>query len=47
MKKLDDKHYPLRLPQELYNKIKALAIDEKRSINSQIIVLLEEGIKNR
>jgi len=32
----------LRIPEETYNQVKMLAIDQKRSINNQILVILED-----
>ncbi|WP_443112526.1 Arc family DNA-binding protein [Devosia sp. ZB163] len=37
-------HYPLRLPASLSDRIRAAAAAERRSINSQIIVLLEQAL---
>ncbi len=34
----------IRVPESLYEKIKELAEKEKRSINSQMLILLEQGI---
>lgn len=33
----------LRLPEELYERIRRLAEHERRSINAQMVVLLEDG----
>ncbi len=37
----------LRLPEELYERIKQLADQERRSYNAQMVVLLEEGFAYR
>lgn len=37
----------LRLPEELYAKIRALAERERRSINQQMVVMLEEAVETR
>ena len=39
------KNLLLRLPAELHERITALAKHERRSINSQIVYILENGIK--
>lgn len=36
----------LRISVELHNKIKELAGQEKRSVNSQVIYLLEKALEN-
>ena len=35
----------LRIPDDLYEKVKDIAENEKRSINNQILVIIEEWIK--
>lgn len=35
----------LRIPEELWNKLKKIAFDEKRSINSEIIYIIEKYIE--
>lgn len=37
----------LRIPEELYEQIKQLAAKEYRSINAQMIALLQEALDNR
>lgn len=37
----------LRIPEELYEQIKQLAAKELRSINAQMIALLQEAIEKR
>lgn len=37
----------LRLPEELYEQIRVLASKELRSINSQMVVLLQEALEQR
>lgn len=37
--------YPLRLPEELSETVKSLAGEAHRSVNAQIIVMLEEYLK--
>ncbi len=37
----------LRLPEELYERIRQLAEQERRSINSQMVVMLEEAFAYR
>jgi hypothetical protein len=37
----------LRLPEELYNAIKQLATKDVRSINAEIVVLLQEAVAAR
>lgn len=34
----------VRMPEELYEEIKRIAARERRSINQQIVVLIEQGI---
>lgn len=36
----------IRVPESLYEKIKELAEKEKRSINSQMLILLEQGVND-
>jgi len=43
----DEKNYALRLPLSLYEKIVDLADADRRSINAEIAVLLEEAIAAR
>jgi hypothetical protein len=38
------KPYPLRLPEDLYEAIAAIAEAEVRPVNSQIIVMLREAV---
>lgn len=35
----------LRIPEEIWNELKKIAYDEKRSINSQIIYIIEKYIE--
>lgn len=42
-----EKKYPLRLPAEIYDAIAALADEDRRSVNAEIVVLLEEAIATR
>lgn len=37
--------YPLRLPKTLYDRVRALAEKEKRSINQQLAYLIEAQMK--
>ena len=37
--------YPLRMPDELDRVVRQLAEESRRSINSQVIVMLEEYLK--
>lgn len=37
----------LRLPEELYERIRQLAEQERRSINSQMVIMLEEAFAYR
>ena len=37
----------LRIPEELWNKLKKISYDEKRSINSQIIYIIEKYIEEQ
>lgn len=37
----------LRLPAELYEQMKQLAAQERRSINAQMIILLQEAVEQR
>lgn len=37
--------YPLRLPKTLYDRVRRLAAKEKRSINQQLVYLIEAQIK--
>jgi hypothetical protein len=37
----------LRLPEELYEQIKQLASKELRSINAQMVILLQEAVERR
>ena len=39
--------FALRIPETLYEKLKELAEKERRSINSQIIHIIEEYIKKK
>ncbi len=41
----DDKRITLRLPIELHSLLKEIARKERRSVNAQIIVILEAGLK--
>jgi len=43
----DEKNYALRLPLPLYEKVVELAEADRRSINAEITVLLEEAITAR
>jgi hypothetical protein len=43
--KKNNKHLNLRLPKELYDKLRVLAVESKRSINSEVLKLLEEFIE--
>lgn len=35
----------MRLPRDLYERIRLLALSDRRSINAQVIVLLEMAVK--
>jgi hypothetical protein len=37
----------MRIPRDLYKRIKALATAERRSINAEVIVLLEIAVKRK
>lgn len=37
----------IRIEEELYNKIVELAVENRRSINSQLLVMLEEYMKKK
>lgn len=39
--------FALRLPEKLYNEIKIIAAGKRRSINSMILVILEEYIRRK
>lgn len=39
-----DKAYALRLPVDLYEKLRAMAEREKRSLNQQIVYLLQKSV---
>ena len=41
------KNYPLRLPEELFAKLRRWADQEMRSVNAQIEYILNQAIKNR
>jgi hypothetical protein len=41
------KKFPMRMYTELHDAIKDLAEDDKRSMHSQILILLEEALKAR
>ncbi len=43
----DEKNYALRLPLPLYEKVVQLAEADRRSINAEITVLIEEAIAAR
>lgn len=43
----DKKAIPLRISQELYVEIKALAEQDLRSVNAQIEVLLRDAVQRR
>ncbi len=43
----EENRFLLRLEKDLYTKIVELARDEKRSINSQIIIQLEKSLKQK
>ncbi len=43
----DEKNYALRLPLPLYEKVVELAEEDRRSVNAEIAVLLEEAIAAR
>lgn len=47
MKKEEIKQYPLRLREGLKVEIDLLAIQNKRSTNAELNVLIEDGIKYR
>lgn len=36
----------VRIPKELYERIKALAVRDRRSINSEMVVLLERAVRS-
>lgn len=46
-KKTVDARYPLRLPDELYKQIRQLAESDNRSVNAEIVTLLQEAIEHR
>lgn len=46
-KKTVDARYPLRLPSELYAEIGRLADSDNRSVNAEIVTLLQEAIALR
>lgn len=37
----------LRIDEELYNKIVQLALENRRSINSQLLIIIEEYLKEK
>ena len=39
--------YPLRLPEELRAQVKAVAIANNRSVNTELVLLVQEGLNNR
>lgn len=43
----DIKPITLRIPVELHDKIRELADKEKRSVNSQVIYLLEKALSDK
>lgn len=42
-----EKKYPLRLPSGIYDAIAEMADEDRRSVNAEIVVLLEEAIAAR